>query len=56
LGTVFHLLEVAGGWRLTDLHDFQNKGDGDNPSGLMVGNGRVAYGFATHGVVFELSW
>ena len=60
-GSVFELSPSSGGWVYTDLHDFTNGKDGENPSAAVVlgANGNLfgaAYGGTfEEGVVFEIA-
>jgi uncharacterized repeat protein (TIGR03803 family) len=60
LGNIFKLSPSGNGWTYTDLYDFSNNGDGENPTGDLTidGSGNIYgtnLGENGHGVVWELT-
>ncbi len=60
MGNIFKLSPSGGGWTYTDLYDFSNNGDGENPTGdlTMDANGNIYgtnLGENGHGVVWRLT-
>jgi uncharacterized repeat protein (TIGR03803 family) len=60
MGNIFKLSPSGSGWTYTDLHDFSNNGDGENPTGdlTMDASGNIYgtnLGENGHGVVWELT-
>ena len=60
MGNIFKLSPSGGGWTYTDLYDFSNNGDGENPTGdLTIDSSGNIYGTNLgengHGVVWELT-
>ncbi len=60
MGNIFKLSPAGGGWTYTDLYDFSNNGDGENPTGdLTIDSSGNIYGTNLgengHGVVWKLT-